>query len=328
MTDDQDAPLLASLEQKLQLVRDRVQGVAEGYHTGFYLWGEGGTSKSYTVEETLKALGTPYKLTNTQTTPRGLFDALRDFPDVVHVIEDCETMFNNERMFGILRSALWGQAGPDGKQERGVCWQTANGREEFLFTGGVIIIANCRLDDIPQARALKTRLACLHYAPTNAEVAALMRHIAGKGHTFGPHRLTPEECREVADAIIDRSARLTRNLDLRLLVNTYQDVLQFKNGAAETHWRDLLDSRMAERVTPPVHPVGMRARRNAQEAEVAGRIAHLPVAERLAAWQAETGKSRAEMYRALRMVSSPPSQSQVPEGSGELETGPGVNLSA
>ena len=28
--------LLASLEQKLQLIRDRVQGVAEGYTNGMY----------------------------------------------------------------------------------------------------------------------------------------------------------------------------------------------------------------------------------------------------------------------------------------------------
>src|SRR4051812_366641 len=67
--------LLASLDRKLQLVRDRVHSVARKYSNGFYLWGEGGTSKSYTVEETLEPL-CPYKLTNSRLTGKGLFTLL------------------------------------------------------------------------------------------------------------------------------------------------------------------------------------------------------------------------------------------------------------
>src|SRR5688500_5939015 len=110
MTDDQDAVLLASLELKLQLVRDRVRGVAEGYSNGLLLWGEGGTSKSYTVENALRDLAVSYKLTNSRLTARGLFDLLADYPDVVHVIEDAETLFDDKNAPGVLRSALWGQA--------------------------------------------------------------------------------------------------------------------------------------------------------------------------------------------------------------------------
>jgi len=315
---DADVALLASLEHKLQLVRDRTQGVAEGYQTGFHLWGPGGTSKSYTVEETLRMLGASYKLTNGRLTGRGLFDVLRDFPDAVHVIEDAEPLFHDKHAFGVLRSALWGQAGPDGRTERMVCWQTAKGRNEFVFEGGVIITANCRLDDLPQAVALRTRLASLHYQPTNAEVGALMRHVARRGHTHASGTLSPDECREVADAIVASSDRLTRNLGMRMLVLTYQDVLQHKNGSSVTHWHDLLESRLRERVVAPVGS-GLRAQRNAQEVEVAGRIAHLPTAQRLAAWQSETGKSRAEMYRALARLGSTPSQLSQPSQDGEAE---------
>jgi hypothetical protein len=97
-----DKKLLEVLEDKLQLVRDRVRGVAEGYANGFYLWGEGGTSKSYTVETTLKSLGRPYKLSNSRLTGKGLFELLRDFPDVVHVLEDVETLFADKNSFGVL----------------------------------------------------------------------------------------------------------------------------------------------------------------------------------------------------------------------------------
>ncbi|QDU20598.1 hypothetical protein [Urbifossiella limnaea] len=326
-TDDRDAALLESLEHKQQLIRDRVQGVAEGYQTGFYLWGEGGTSKSYTVEQTLQQLGTPYKLTNSRLTGKGLFKLLRDFPDAVHVIEDAEAMFADKTTSGVLRSALWGQVGRDGKQERLVCWQTGPLRDEFVFTGGIILVANCGLDDLPQLRAIKTRVPCLQYLPTNEEVAALMRVIARKGHDHGPYALSPDECSEVAEEIIARSSRLRRNLDLRLLVNTFKDRIQFENGSSVTHWLDLLESRMKERVVAPLGGFGVRAQRNAQEVEVAGRIAHLPAPERLVAWQAETGKSRAELYRALALVGTAASQlSQVSQlSAGETEAGTSVS---
>jgi hypothetical protein len=40
-----EATALAALDRKLQLIRDRVRGVAEGYATGLLVWGEGGASK-------------------------------------------------------------------------------------------------------------------------------------------------------------------------------------------------------------------------------------------------------------------------------------------
>src|ERR1700678_2177100 len=114
-----DRELLARLEYKLQTIRDRVTGVAEGWHNGFFLWGEGGTSKSFTVEETLAGLNKAFKLTNSRLTGRGLFDLLRDFPDAVHILEDIETLFADKNSFGVLRSALWGQTGDNGLQ--GTC---------------------------------------------------------------------------------------------------------------------------------------------------------------------------------------------------------------
>jgi hypothetical protein len=40
---------LVKLDKKLQMVRDRVAGVASGRHTGFWLGGRGGIGKSYTI---------------------------------------------------------------------------------------------------------------------------------------------------------------------------------------------------------------------------------------------------------------------------------------
>lgn len=306
-TTSSDAALLASMDKKLQVVRDRVRTVTGGYRSGFYLWGEGGTSKSYTVEQVLKEEGKSYKLTNCRVTAKGLFTLLRDFPDAIHVLEDAETMFKDENTFGVLRSALWGQAGADGRQERVVCWRTAKQPEEFVFTGGIIIIANCPLEDVPQLRALQTRIPCLQYQPTNEEVAAKMRSIAARGHRHEEHELSPEKCLEVAKAIVERSTKLNRNLDLRLLVNTFQDRIQYENKHSESHWLELLECGLKGRATPSKGG-GVRAQTMDKELEVARRIANLPTRERLEAWKNETGKSRPVLYRRLADLAGAESQ--------------------
>jgi hypothetical protein len=301
-----DAELLERLDGKLQLVRDRVQGVAEGYANGMFLWGEGGTGKSFVVEQTLKELGRAYRLTNSRLTGRGLFDLLQSHPDTVHVVEDCETLFSDKTAEGVLRSALWGQAGDDGHQERLVSWGTAPKRQEFIFTGGIIMVMNCRLANTPQLRAVTTRIPCLEYRATDEELAALMRDIASRGYRFGKYRLTPEEAGPVVEEIISRSSRVQRGLDLRLLTNTFADYLQWRNGSSESDWKTLLDSRLKGRVVPPPEGSVSRAERKRQEQAIARRIARMPREERLRVWEKETGKSEKALYRRLKEVGAAP----------------------
>lgn len=59
---------LMQLDQKLQLVRDRTAGVALGNSTGFYLHGNGGIGKSYTVLSELERLQVSFKLFNSHIT--------------------------------------------------------------------------------------------------------------------------------------------------------------------------------------------------------------------------------------------------------------------
>ncbi len=283
-----DCALLDALNQKLAIVRDRTRGVVKGYSTGFHLYGEGGTSKTFTVRQTLDDLRKPYKVTNSRMTGRGLFDLLNDFPDVVHVLDDVETLFADKLSHGVLRSALWGQP----NEPRSIVWQTGkDGRRETVFTGGIVLIANCPLENVPALRALKTRIASVHYAPTNQELAALMRDIASKGYG----KLDSGKCLEVANEILQRSTKLERNLDLRLLVNSLQDRLQFEDGQAEAHWTDLLESRLQERVVKPK----LALSKVEKEQAIIQAIAHLPREERQRQWEEQTGKSQATLYRWL-----------------------------
>src|SRR5207248_57668 len=81
----------------------------------------GGTSKSYTVLETLQKLKADYVLHNSRMTGRGLVDSLESLPASIHVIEDCESIFDDKRAWGVLRSALWSQS-KKRPMERDITW--------------------------------------------------------------------------------------------------------------------------------------------------------------------------------------------------------------
>jgi hypothetical protein len=291
--------LLESLNGKLQLVRDRVRGVAAGYHPGFYLWGPGGSSKSFTCEETLREAGTPYKLSNGLITPKGLFEVLRDHAAVVHVLDDVEPLLLNKDSHGILRAALWGQVAKNGRQYRVVEWSISKKKEKFEFTGGIIFIANCPLADMPQLAALAGRVHPVHYQVTNQEMIAFMRKLAKNGHRHGPDFLPPEDCAEVVEAIVERVECLERNVDLRIYVNSCQDRLQWAAGLSERHWLDHLDARMKAQVVPPVMRQGVRAQTKDRELKLLQQLARLPTQQRLEEWKRHTGKGRASLYRRL-----------------------------
>ena len=189
---DRDQEALASLEKKLHLVRDHVTAVAKGYKTGYYLYGPGGMGKSYTVLRHLESLDVPYQLFNSRMTAKGLFLTLQKAPDAIHVMEDMERLTKDPDAQGVLRSALWAQPGHD----RVVTWTTAtDGTQRFVFRGGLILISNRPLADLPELRAMATRIEVHRLEVSDAELAALMRELAGKGYRLdGKVGIGPEEC--------------------------------------------------------------------------------------------------------------------------------------
>ncbi len=247
MSTPDDQQLLAAVDAKLSLIRDRVKSVAQGWNSGFYLWGPGGTSKSFCVENTLRESRTHFKLTNTNISGKGLFELLQEYPSAVHILDDLETMLHDKRSHGVLRSALWAVPGPNGKQLRNVIWQTATKRQEFVFSGGIIMIANSDLDKMPSLAALRTRIPVLNHQMTNEETAALMRKVASAGYICNGVGLCVEHCMEVVDEVVYLSQLLGRNLDMRLLVNGLSDRLMWMEGKLETHWLDLIESRVTQR---------------------------------------------------------------------------------
>ena len=297
-----DGGHLVELNKKLQVVRDRVAGVAKHYIAGCIITGRGGTGKSFATTKKLDRLGCHYILHNTHLTPRALFDELKVNPSAVHVIEDAEEVARNPVSLGVLRSATWGsRRNQQGRYERLVTWRAHGAGDEVVFEGGIVLIANRALGDLPEMQALATRIPSLDIDVTPAEIAALMRSVARRGHQFGGTRLGSKECLEVAEFIIAESEQSRRPLDMRALVLGYADRLQAEDGDAGCGWKDLVRSTLRGRptVNGNIEQAGIRAARIARELEIAREIAELPRGERLRVWEERAGTSESSLYRRL-----------------------------
>jgi len=300
----EDQRHLVKLEQKFQLVRDRTEGVVTGSATGMYLHGDGGVGKSFTVLETLQRLKAHFVVFNSRMTGRGLYNQLEKYPDATHVLEDLEPLTRDRGAQGVLRSALWGQRrdGDRGPMERLVTWTTYRMEHSFIFSGGIILIGNRPLADLPELNAVRTRISVVHLQASDPELRALMRKVALKGFEHEGRELPPSECLEVCEFIIEQSMALHWQLNMRALVNSFQDRLQWEENESGCHWRDLVASRLRERPTwfREEVVVSGRAARKAAEQQIASEIKDLPREERARAWRERTGKSEPALYRRLR----------------------------
>jgi hypothetical protein len=303
----QDLHHLQTLGAKLQMVRDRVASVALGFTTGFYLYGPGGCGKSFSVIEELKRLEAPYRLFNSRMTGRSLFNALAESPDAVHLLEDMEQLFHDSGAKGVLRSALWGQPQEESKVgpiERRVTWSTHRMNYEFIFTGGIIMTANRPFPDSPELEAVRTRIAYMQLVASDNELKALMRYIAAKGYRRGHDRMDPPECKEICECVIEACLGLNRALDIRLLVNGFQDYLQWRECQSGCHWRDMIAARVKQRpiVLEEAEPPTRRAQQKRQELEIAAELLRSvqDPAERCQLWTSRTGKSPQTYYRRVK----------------------------
>src|SRR6516165_3053227 len=204
---DNRGALLAELHRRQAIVRDYVRGVGRQYATGLYLFGRPGTAKTHTVRAVLKS-------------------------DVA---------------LQILLSAL---EHPTSRDRSRVVKYRRQGREErAVFRGGIICISNRELHGDELLGAFQSRVHTLNYDPTDAQLGALMLDIADRGWPCGSPNpeIGPEAARTVAHYLIGEMLRLSCPFDLRLLVNkAFPDYQQWKDGEAESDWRDLITASIEE----------------------------------------------------------------------------------
>ena len=289
----EDAENLGRLEKRLTLIRDRVRSVALRYNTGFFLYGDGGSGKSFAVQGELESLGTSWILHNSAMSAAGLFDMLHECPEHVHVFEDMEQLYTDKKALGYLRSATWGDAN---MQNRIITRTTHRSRDSFQFEGGIIILSNLPLGEIASLKALATRLNPAEFNPSEGEKRGLMQKIA-EGGKFGLH---PDVCEEVCEYLVFYAKQTGRPLDLRLLDNALNDRVMYDRGECQTHWRDLVASRIDAQIIEPRIKPRTRNARLIDDRDIAKQIYDkFPDSRenRIREWQERTGRSERALYR-------------------------------
>ena len=241
----------------------------------------------------LEANGSEWIYHNSAMTWAGLFESLQRNPKAVHVFDDMEQLYSDKAAIGYLRSATWG----DHEMRNRILTRTKHKvREEFEFHGGIIIISNLPLGDIPTLKALATRLHPAEYKPTEVEKEAMMRKIASKGK-FG---LSAAICFEVCEFIIEYSKKRGKPLDFRLLDNGIKDRLMFDQGQCQTDWSDLVASRIDSIILEPVVKPRTRKAQIKDELDIARQLYEKYPNSREARnreWMSLTGKSERALYR-------------------------------
>jgi alkylated DNA repair dioxygenase AlkB len=298
--------LLADLNRRQAVLRDRVRGVAKKYSTGLYLFGRPGTAKTHTVCGVLdKEIPEPYVYQRGHLTPVGLFELLAQHPDSVVVLDDLAAIFRSDVALQILLSAL---ASPSGKGHGRVVKYKRMGEEhQCWFTGGIVCISNLELHDRELLGAFKSRVHVLHYDPPDAELGALMLDIASRG--WAPpgavQAMTPGEGRSVTAHLIEELLRQGCRFDLRLLLDkAFPDYVQCQDGETESGWQHLVSATVREHLYEvqggDLDP-GPRQKRLEEDRAVVQEILrrHATREERIRAWEASTGRSERAFYRRL-----------------------------
>jgi len=234
---------LANLERRIQRIRDRVVGVAYGYQAALYLVGRPGTSKTFTVLETLARLeeeGTLHVYRNARMTPMGLFDLIAEHPEHVIVLDDISTLFKNDQAMQIFMAATGGEP----KNPRRVSYKSKDKDYHTMFSGGIIAISNIALRHDPLAHAFESRAVLLEHEPTDEEIAEFLMQLAWKGQ----QDLLPEECIEVAEFVISETRDHDRRLDLRHFHKALQDFRQDRDGLTGCSWQELVRTSLSKTV--------------------------------------------------------------------------------
>ena len=286
-----DDPLAANA-QRANILRARVREVNSGKVCALFVYGPGGHGKSHHILDELGRQKADFVHHNTHCTPRALFNAFDDFPDSIHVFEDLETLYKNPSAANMLRAACE----PEKKHKKRILtYETNKGCEAVPFSGGVIIVSNERLSEKGILGAVASRCRPLEWRNAPPETKLLIYEYA----KTGPLGLTPEECNEVADFVVNFSETNGYPLEMR----TYCDhalpsYKHWKEEKDSVHWKDVVASKLRGQVV-----VEKQAERIRRERQIAAEIHKVggTLEEKIALWKERTGgKSKTAYYERLK----------------------------
>lgn len=290
---------LERLEERYKIIRLQTLLAAKGHSTGACVWGEGGIGKSYQVLKTLDEKKFRYKVVNSRLSAAGFVDLLEKHRKGILVIEDIENVFDEGGTLNLLRSSLWGQEDVEGKMRRPITWGIAASKsrtpKNFEFEGTILFTSNRDLRDIPELRAVRTRIPVVRLEPDRDEILAVGKKIALGGYSWHKGTLPPETCLTIFEFYRDNiPADALPNL--RILTRFYRQYMGLEQEGEVDAWRQLFLADIHGDLTPQVTtPASELARLEQIAADLRNRHgkntqAILPV------WRERTGRKTLDSY--------------------------------
>ncbi len=148
------------------------------------------------------------------------------------------------------------------------------------------------IEDAENLERLEKKLAL----PPAPKKQALMLKIAEGGKFW----LSPETCEEVCAYLVFYAKKGAKPLDLRLLDNAFNDRLMYDRGESQTHWKDMLVSRIDAQIVEPKITPRTRQARLVDERDIAKQIYDkFPDSreDRFREWKERVGRSERALYR-------------------------------
>jgi hypothetical protein len=237
-----------SINERFGFVSDMVAMLASGAQASVVVTGPGGLGKSFTVSQTLTALGfkdvsvledfavgtvlktaKTFRVIKGYSTPKGLYRTLYENKDGVIVFDDCDSVLKDPTSLNLLKGAL------DSYSRRIISWRADIKDEDlptsFEFKGRVIFISNLASSNIDQA--IITRSMAVDLSMTNKQKIERMQHLLSSGEFM------PEFDKTIkADAmgLIERLQDSVKELSLRTLIQ----VTKIRQGAGK-NWANLAE---------------------------------------------------------------------------------------
>jgi len=278
-----------ALEEKQSLLRHYVLLIARALSNGLFVVGPGGLGKSHTISKALGEEAISPVLLNSHVTPLALYRALF-FNRTGRVIwlDDCDSIYGNLHILGLLRSALWGTG------QRIITYNSSQLPDDlpasFTFDSRVIFCANVVPKRNSAFLAVLTRVDTFELTATNEEILEQMRLMANRGY----ESLTPEECHEVVNFI--EQAGGTRRLSMRLLEPSWRKYAYAQTQNAD--WKALVSHQLESLNAGDNVPKPVDSKAHDLECFTeAVRQFPASVKDQEQFWRKATGKSRASFFR-------------------------------
>ena len=237
-----------SINQRFGFVSDMVTMLASGAQASVVVTGPGGLGKSFTVSQTLTALGfkdvsvlddiavgsilksnKTFRVIKGYSTPKGLYRVLFENKDGVIVFDDCDSVLKDPTSLNLLKGAL------DSYSRRIISWRADIKDEDlptsFEFKGRVVFISNLSASNIDQA--ILTRSLAVDLSMTTKQKIERMRHLLSTGE-FMPE--FDKTIKSDAMDLIERLQDSVKELSLRTLIQ----VTKIRQGAGK-NWSDLAE---------------------------------------------------------------------------------------